>query len=181
MLVNLPRISAMDKPSLAPSAVFLSYAREDKAAALRLSEALVTEGIEVWFDQVELRGGDTWDAKIKKQIRECALFVPVISAQTQKRGEGYFRREWNLAAQRLLDMAPGRPFLLPVVIDDTPESAALVGEDFLRVQWSRLPGGNATPAFLSRVHELLASLQTASGRGTAPGLPVPAKIGRAHV
>ena len=31
----------------------------------------------------ELRGGDAWDAKIRKQIAECALFVPVISAATQ--------------------------------------------------------------------------------------------------
>jgi tetratricopeptide (TPR) repeat protein len=166
----------MDKPQLAALAVFLSYAREDKEAAQRLSETLSAAGIEVWFDQLELRGGDTWDAKIKKQIRECALFVPVISAHTQMRGEGYFRREWNLATQRLLDMAPGRPFLLPVVIDDTPENAALVGEEFLRVQWSRLPDGKATPAFLARVRELLDSLRTSSGRGSAPGFPVPAAL-----
>ena len=172
-LVNLPRISAIDKHPPAAPAVFLSYAREDKAAAQRIADALVAAGIEVWFDQVELRGGDTWDAKIKKQIRECALFIPVISAHTQMRGEGYFRREWNLASQRLLDMAPGRPFLLPVAIDDTPESAAVVAEEFLRVQWSRLPGGETSPAFLARVRELLASLQTKARHGTSPGLPVP--------
>ena len=56
--------------------------------------------IEVWFDRDELRGGDSWDQKIRRQIRECALFVPLISAQTQGRGEGYFRREWKLGAER---------------------------------------------------------------------------------
>jgi hypothetical protein len=32
----------------------------------------------VWFDESELRGGDAWDAKIRRQINECALFMPII-------------------------------------------------------------------------------------------------------
>ena len=72
-------------------AVFLSYASQDAEAARRICDALRAAGVEVWFDQSELRGGDTWDAKIRKQIKECALFVPVISAATQARAEGYFR------------------------------------------------------------------------------------------
>jgi len=47
------------------------------------------------FDQSELRGGDVWDQKIRQQIRDCALFVPIISANTASRGEGYFRLEWG--------------------------------------------------------------------------------------
>ena len=61
-----------------PKAVFLSYAREDTAAAQRIAEAMRSHGVEVWFDQNELRGGDAWDAKIKRQIRECALFMPLL-------------------------------------------------------------------------------------------------------
>jgi len=100
-------------------AVFLSYARDDAEPARRIADALRAFGVEVWFDQNELRGGDAWDAKIRTQIRTCALFVPIVSATTQAREEGYFRREWNLAAQRTLDMAEGKAFLLPVVIDTT--------------------------------------------------------------
>ena len=69
-------------------AVFLSYASQDVAAGLRLCDALRVAGVEVWFDQNELTGGDVWDAKIRKQIAECALFVPVISAATQALREG---------------------------------------------------------------------------------------------
>jgi hypothetical protein len=64
-------------------AVFLSYASQDAEAAKRICEALRAGGIEVWFDQSELRGGDAWDHKIRKQIRDCALFIPIISATTQ--------------------------------------------------------------------------------------------------
>src|SRR3954471_4005793 len=80
--------------------VFLSYASQDADAARRICEALRGAGVEVWFDQSELRGGDAWDAKIRKQIKECALFVPIISANTQARSEGYFRVEWRLADRR---------------------------------------------------------------------------------
>ncbi len=133
----------------------MSYAREDTDAARRIADALRAFGVEVWFDQSELRGGDSWDAKIKKQIRECALFVPVVSASTQARSEGYFRREWKLAVERMQDMASGVPFLLPVVIDDTPESGALVPEEFMRLQWTRLARGVPTPQFVEQVKRLL--------------------------
>jgi TolB-like protein/Tfp pilus assembly protein PilF len=135
--------------------VFLSYAREDTDAAKRIADALRGFGVEVWFDQSELRGGDAWDAKIKRQIRECALFVAIISANSQARGEGYFRREWKLAIERTHDMAAGIPFLIPVVIDQTPESKALVPEEFMRVQWTRLAGGVPTAQFVERVKRLV--------------------------
>ena len=136
-------------------AVFLSYAREDTDAAKRIADALRAFGIEVWLDQVELRGGDEWDAHIRRQIKECALFVPVISANTQNRREGYFRREWNLAVERTLDMAHGTPFLVPVVVDDTSEARALVPEQFKRVQWTRLPRGVPDEKFVGQLKRLL--------------------------
>ena len=37
--------------------VFLSYASQDAEAAQNLCNALRAAGIEVWFDQSELRGG----------------------------------------------------------------------------------------------------------------------------
>jgi hypothetical protein len=107
-------------------AVFLSYASQDAEAAQKICEALRAAGIEFWFDQSELRGGDIWDQKIRRQIRECAIFIPIISASTQARLEGYFRLEWRLADQRTNLMAKSRAFLLPVCIDDTLESAAEV-------------------------------------------------------
>jgi hypothetical protein len=74
-------------------AVFLSYASEDAEAAERIATALRAGGIEVWFDRSELRGGDVWDQSIRRQIRSCALFIPVISRHTHERREGYFRLE----------------------------------------------------------------------------------------
>ena len=136
-------------------AVFLSYAREDTDAARRIAEALRGFGVEVWFDQSELRGGDQWDAKIRGQIKACALFLPVISSTTQSRDEAYFRLEWKLADDRSHLMAPGKPFIVPVVIDETPDTGAAVPDSFSRAQWTRLSAGEPTPAFIEQVKRLL--------------------------
>ena len=166
-------------------AVFLSYASQDAEAAKRIADALRAAGVEVWFDQNELVGGDQWDAKIRGQISSCALFVPIISANTQARLEGYFRREWKQAAARTHDMADEKTFLLPVVIDGMRDAEAKVPAEFKTVQWTKLPGGETPPVFAARVKKLLdgtvagvadpgrivgASLDDARGRGRATPL-----------
>src|SRR5882762_7292746 len=126
--------------------VFLSYASEDREAARTIGAALPAFGLEVWYDESELGGGDAWEQKIRRQICECDYFMALVSARTEARHEGYFRREWRLAVERTLDMADDHTFLLPIVIDDTVQAGARVPERFLSVQWLRLPGGRPTPA-----------------------------------
>jgi TolB-like protein len=140
-----------DSAPRAPT-VFLSYASQDREAARRLGNALPGFGLEVWYDESELGGGDAWDQKIRRQIRECDYFMPLVSAQTEGRHEGYFRREWRLAVERTLDMADDHPFLLPIVIDDTDTARARVPDKFFTVQWLKVPGGvpNAALETLSR-------------------------------
>jgi len=47
-------------------------------------------GIEVWLDQSALRGGDAWDQAIRKQIKTCVLFIPVISRNHSRSRRGIF-------------------------------------------------------------------------------------------
>ena len=140
-----------------PRAVFISYASEDTEAAGRIAGSLRAAGIEVWLDKGVLRSGDAWDQKIRREIRDCALFIAVISRNTETRTEGYFRLEWHLAEQRTQLMARSRPFLVPVCIDDTPEKHAEVPESFSLVHWTRLPAGEASAAFVERMSRLLAA------------------------
>src|ERR1700689_1623307 len=152
--------------------VFLSYASSDREAARVLRDALPTFGMEVWYDESDLGGGDIWDQKIRKQIRECDYFMPLISAQTEARLEGYFRREWRLAGERTLDMADDHPFLLPIVIDDTSQSGARVPEKFFTIQWLKVPAGKPTPALESLCRRI------ASGNPNDPA-PVRTSLRRA--
>ncbi len=148
----------------ATKAVFLSYAREDTDAARRIADALRSHGVEVWFDQSELRGGEAWDAKIRKQINDCTLFLPIISSHTQERNKGYFRLEWKLAVEQTHLMAEGSAFLAPVVVDNTTESGAVVPPEFMRVQWTRLPGALPTPQFVEQMKKLLGGKPPEAGR-----------------
>ena len=152
--------------------VFLSYASADREAARVLRDALPTFGLEVWYDESELGGGEVWDQKIRKQIRECDYFMPVISAQTEARHEGYFRREWRLAVERTLDMADDHAFLLPVVIDDTGQSGARVPEKFLSIQWVRAPGGQPNAALESLCKRLVSGEPVEGPRAPAPTVRV---------
>ncbi len=157
-------------PATTSRAVFVSYAREDTPSALRIAEALRSHGVEVWFDQAELRGGDAWDQKIRRQINDCTLFLPIISQHTQERGKGYFRLEWKLAVEQTHLMAEGIAFLAPVVVDDTAESGAVVPPEFLKVQWTRLSGGLPTTQFVDQIKHLLDTSLPAGV--TAPPMPM---------
>ena len=157
------------------NAVFLSYASEDADAAERIASALRAAGVEVWFDKSELRGGDAWDQKIRRELHECALFMPVVSAHTAERHEGYFRLEWDLADQRTHMIAHNRAFIVPVCVDATPETSADTPESFRRVQWTRLPGGETPPAFVERVQRLLSGeASTAVRAPVVPAVGLPA-------
>jgi hypothetical protein len=149
-----------DHNSSQPS-VFLSYASEDRSAARSIRDALTDAGLEVWYDENELGGGDEWDQKIRRQIRECDYFMPVISARTDSRLEGYFRREWRLAVDRTLDMADGHVFLVPVVIDDTEQTNARVPDRFVSVQWIKVPNGQMNGALRALCVRLVAGNEPA--------------------
>ena len=122
----------------------------------------------MWFDQSELRGGDAWDQSIRKQIKTCALFIPIISQNTHARVEGYFRLEWKLAVDRSHLISADQAFLLPVVIDDTRDDDERVPERFREVQWTRLSGGVTPAAFVERVRRLLSGEPAQRTTGTPP-------------
>ena len=165
--------------SASTGAVFLSYASQDAKAAQKICGALRAGGVGVFLDQSELRGGDAWDQRIRHEICDCALFIPIVSQHTQERLEGYFRREWKLAIDRTHDIAEQKPFLVPVVVDGTRDEEAFVPDAFRAVQWTRLPDGDTPAAFVVRIKQLLSSelsplsAASAAARGTRKQVPAP--------
>ena len=152
-------------------AVFISYASEDRADVEVLKSHLDTHGVPVWFDRDKLKGGDLYEKKIQQNIKTCALFLPIISARTERRIEGFFRREWKLAAKRSDDMDDSVPFIIPIAIDDTAEEAARVPDKFLDAQWERCPSGTVSAEFAQRLQSLLnLKSRSASGYPSHSGL-----------
>ena len=137
-----PRPSVTAAPVPRPR-VFVSCAREDATYASALREVIVQAGYDVAgydvFSGKELVAGDDWVASIEREIQNCAFFVPIISQNTERKSDAFFRREWYLASERFLRTDPDRPFIVPVVVGklDVPN---LIPKTFQRIQWTRMEG-----------------------------------------
>jgi len=141
------------------NAVFISYAREDLAAVQLIKAGLEAAGIITWFDFDRLEVGDDYDRKIQRNIARCSYFIPVVSATTQRRLEGYFRREWSYAIDRVRNMADGALFILPVTIDATDAAQALVPDKFKALHFTSLPGGEVPADFAQRLKDFMQARQ----------------------
>ncbi|HUX74981.1 MAG TPA: toll/interleukin-1 receptor domain-containing protein [Steroidobacteraceae bacterium] len=141
------------------NAVFISYAREDLPAVQRIKADLEAAGVTTWFDIDRLEVGDDYDRKIQRNIARCSYFIPVVSAATQRRLEGYFRREWSYAIDRVRNMADGALFILPVTVDATPVADALVPDKFKALHFSQLPGGAVPAEFAQRLKDFTRARQ----------------------
>jgi len=129
--------------TMPPGSLFISYASEDRPAALRLASELQAAGLPVWLDRQQLDWGSDYAARIRLAIQQCALFVPVLSRTAEQR-TGFFRKEWSWASERSLDFTGSSlTFLCPLVIDDTPVVASNeIPPSFKSVQIEQAPDGN---------------------------------------
>ncbi len=134
-----------------PDAVCLSGAAEDLPAVRRLAEALEGSGVPVWFDRTLLAGDIQRDSRLQRHVRNCPLFVPVISAETQDRIEGPFRQEWKWASERAA--VQGAEFIVPVVLGTVTPEDALAPEPFRTVPWSALPESTPTNEFVRHLRD----------------------------
>jgi TIR domain-containing protein/SIR2-like protein len=141
--------------NIPPGMIFVSYAKEDLEAAGRLVEGLRKFDLEVWFDKQDLSWGDDWNRSIRRAIKRCSLFLPVISRQAlSKDPDRYYWREWNdadfVAFHEREDV-----FIVPVVIDDTRIDDTRLPDSFKKAQGKTLLDGNVTPEVAERLKELI--------------------------
>jgi hypothetical protein len=147
------RVTPVETP-MTDGAIFISYTRKDLDAAKRLKAGLDAAGLPVWFDMSDVEPGDDFARTIEGNVERCGVFVPVISANTEARREAFFYREWKWALRREQGMAVDRRFIVPIVIDETREPGIRVPKRFAELQWTRLPRGEVTPAFVAIVGKL---------------------------
>jgi hypothetical protein len=118
----------------APHKVFLSYCHEDQGSARYLYDFLTRNRVDVWKDNISIEMGTEWDLEIKRQILDCACFVPLISKATNEQMEGYFRREWRIALDRRSRQDSRLKFIFPVLSADDVE----IPEEFSPYQCAHL-------------------------------------------
>jgi hypothetical protein len=160
-----PAVSPAASKPMPKNAVFISYCATDASGrpardarvALAIREALEARGIDVWLDKDQLLGGDEYERKIERYVNTCGLFMPLISATTEAREDGFFRKEWSWALRKLPDFTgSGRQFLFPVVIDDVNPYHAKVPDEFKRIQFTPVDDPASDAQFLNRVEWLYA-------------------------
>lgn len=137
-----------------PDSIFISYSRSDIEAVKALKAAFDHQGLPVWFDLEQLAVGDDYQDRIRRNIRACSYFIPVISSAALERDEAFFYREWAWALDRRMGMGPGALFILPVIIDDTPLNHPRITEFANTCDIARLVGGIPDEKFLNRLAEL---------------------------
>lgn len=90
--------------------VFISYASEDRAEVAKpLARHLQDEGLRVWYDQLELKMGDSLRGKIDEGLARCRFGVVILS-------ESFFCKHFTVRelqglTQREVD---GSTVILPV-------------------------------------------------------------------
>lgn len=97
--------------------VFISYGREDVAAARQLHADLVAAGVHPWMDELNLLPGQRWREAIKSAIEQSRFFIALLSTRTVDR-RGYVHREL-VDALEVLDTYPEHDiYLIPARLDD---------------------------------------------------------------
>jgi TIR domain-containing protein len=144
------------------SEIFISYMREDASAAERLCKAIEDLGGSVWLDKNRLSPGAAFDTEIMTAIqgRGVRLFVPIISANTEREDEGYVFQEWRAALKRSRGIM-GRSFIVPVVVDEDyagdPTQFRRLPRDFMDFDFGCAPAGAPDERLLKMLtHEIRA-------------------------
>jgi len=144
--------------------IFISYKTEDRARVAPLVDALVAEGLTVWWD-VHIEGGVAWRESIQREL-EAAACVIVVWSFGSVGAEGHFVQDEAARGQR-------RGVCLPVAIDPVEPPLGFGQHQVLSLVGWR--GARRDPHFL----DVLAAARAviANGREDPQGSP---KAGRAR-
>jgi TIR domain-containing protein len=88
---------------------FISYAREDEAAARRLYIGLKAAGVEAWLDKESILPGQDWQEAIAAAIESSEYFVAVLSSHSLNK-RGFVQRELRIALEVLDEVPEGQVF-----------------------------------------------------------------------
>jgi hypothetical protein len=95
--------------------IFVSHNAKDKETARLLAGRLAERGIDVWFDQWEVRPGESITGGIDKGITDCDVFVLIWSGAARQ--SRWVDTEVRAAVRKRVDNDSFR--LVPIMLDNT--------------------------------------------------------------
>jgi len=122
--------------------VFLSHSAKDKAAVRPLAEWLRRDGLRVWFDEWEIKPGDSIPAKIEEGLEHSRVLVLCMSANA-------FGSDWaqlEAGTFRFRDPLNKKRRFIPLRLDDAPIRGSLA--QFLYINWLPRNRGPEYPKLL---------------------------------
>lgn len=98
--------------------IFVSYDINDIEVAMKLYEELKKHKQRPWIDRQVLAGGDKWNELIPSIINnDTDYFISLIS-NSSIRNNRFFKKEFEIAEDKMKNMPAGTKFIIPVIIDD---------------------------------------------------------------
>ncbi|HEY2737311.1 MAG TPA: toll/interleukin-1 receptor domain-containing protein, partial [Thermoanaerobaculia bacterium] len=148
-----------DPLEMLAGSIFLSYASEDRPAVDALRQQLEAAGVDVWFDRQALQAGDDYEAKIKRNIENASLFIPILSRNTLTERRRFFRIEWDHAEKIAVQVPANQRYIIPVVIDDVAPNDPMIPERFRKINWVRIEPGAPSPDLVAILRQLFRDYQ----------------------
>lgn len=99
--------------------IFLSYSWGDRERVMQIHDLLKAAGAEPWIDREEIRGGAEWELSIKQQMRNSERVIIFLSCASTQRA-GFAWAEIRMAARIAEEQPEGKPFIIPIKLDDCP-------------------------------------------------------------
>jgi len=111
-----PKVSRVDRAEERRLRVFVSYAREDEAAARKLYRRLEKRNLEPWLDVIQLLPGQKWRLEIGKAIRGSDAFLACLSPVAVAK-VGFLNNEFEQALEIAGRQPEGKIFTIPVKLE----------------------------------------------------------------
>ena len=109
--------------------VFLSHSSKDKAIVRPLADRLRHDGLEVWFDEWQIKPGDSIPAKIEEGLEHSRVLVLCMSVNA-------FGSDWaqlESGTFRFRDPLNRNRRFIPLQLDDAPIKGSLA--QFSHINW----------------------------------------------
>ena len=109
--------------------VFLSHSSKDKDAVRDIAERLRRDGLKVWFDEWEIKLGDSIPSKIEAGLENSRILLLCMSTNA-------FGSDWaqlEAGTFRFRDPLNKERRFIPLRLDDTPVRGSLA--QFLYIKW----------------------------------------------
>ena len=94
--------------------VFIAHASENKSSARKIAEKLSKNGYQAWFDEWEIKVGDSIVDKINDGIKESSFMVILFSKDSVDKP--WVRKEMNSGF--MVELNKRKVFVLPALLED---------------------------------------------------------------